>query len=122
MKTRKKLTDVRESAYRASSYQDKKWLLDVFVEETGVFCQAKFPNFITHTSQNNLFVPVPAFDDIEVYNRQLLELLGTKAEELHYKKLLPIKDLLEADRAALMAMQRSLDSCPGLRRKLEKSG
>jgi hypothetical protein len=35
MKTRKELTDVRASAYRASSYQDKKRLLDVFVEETG---------------------------------------------------------------------------------------
>jgi len=57
-------------------------------------------------TRRNLFVPVPAFDDIEAYNRQLLELHGAKAEELHYKKLLPIKDLFEADRAALMPLPR----------------
>jgi hypothetical protein len=35
MKTRKELTDLRASAYRTSSFQDRKRLLDVFVEETG---------------------------------------------------------------------------------------
>jgi len=57
-------------------------------------------------TRRNLFVPVPAFDDIETYNRQLLDLHGTKAEEAHYKKLLPIRQLFEADRAALMPLPR----------------
>jgi len=57
-------------------------------------------------TRRNLFVPVPAFDDIETYNRQLLDLHGTKAEEAHYKKLLPIRQLFEADRAALVGLPR----------------
>ena len=57
-------------------------------------------------TRRNLFVPVPAFDDIEAYNRQLLDLHEVKAEEAHYKKLLPIRQLFEADRAALMGLPR----------------
>lgn len=57
-------------------------------------------------TRRNLFVPVPEFDDIETYNRQLLDLHATKAEEAHYKKLLPIRQLFEADRAALMSLPR----------------
>ena len=57
-------------------------------------------------TRRNLFVPEPEFDDIEAYNRGLLDLHATKAEEAHYKKLLPIKQLFEADRAALMRLPR----------------
>lgn len=57
-------------------------------------------------TRRNLFVPVPEFDDIETYNRQLLDLHAAKADEAHYKKLLPIKELFEADRAALMSLPR----------------
>jgi transposase len=57
-------------------------------------------------TRRNLFVPVPEFDDIEAYNRQLLDLHAAKAEEAHYKKLLPIRQLFEADRAALMPLPR----------------
>ena len=57
-------------------------------------------------TRRNLFVPVPQYDDIEAYNRGLLDLHTTKAEEPHYKKLLPIKQLFEADRAALMPLPR----------------
>jgi transposase len=57
-------------------------------------------------TRRNLFVPEPVFDDIEAYNRQLLDRHAAKAEEAHYKKLLPIKQLFEADRAALMPLPR----------------
>jgi transposase len=52
-------------------------------------------------TRRNLFVPVPAFDDIQAYNRSLLEQHESKAEEPHYKKLRPIKELFLADSAAL---------------------
>jgi len=57
-------------------------------------------------TRRNLFVPEPEFDDIEEYNRQLLDLHATKADEDHYRKLLPIRQLFEADRAALMPLPR----------------
>ena len=57
-------------------------------------------------TRRNLFVPVPAFDDVEAYNRELLDLHEAKAEEAHYKKLLPIKELFKADRAALLPLPR----------------
>jgi transposase len=57
-------------------------------------------------TRRNLFVPEPEFDDIEAYNRQLLSLHVAKADEAHYKKLLPIKQLFEADRAALLSLPR----------------
>ncbi|MGO9530804.1 MAG: IS21 family transposase [Syntrophobacteraceae bacterium] len=57
-------------------------------------------------TRRNLFVPEPEFDDIEAYNRQLLDLHAAKAEEAHYKKLLPIRQLFEADSAALMPLPR----------------
>jgi transposase len=57
-------------------------------------------------TRRNLFVPEPEFDDIETYNRELLDLHTAKAEEAHYKKLLPIRQLFEADRAALLPLPR----------------
>lgn len=57
-------------------------------------------------TRRNLFVPEPAFDDIEAYNLQLLNLHAAKAEESHYKKLQPISQLFEVDRLALMPLPR----------------
>ena len=57
-------------------------------------------------TRRNLFVPEPEFDDVEAYNRELLDLHADKAAEAHYKKLLPIRQLFEADRAALMPLPR----------------
>ena len=57
-------------------------------------------------TRRNLFVPMPAFDDIEAYNRRLLDLHETKAEEAHYKKLQSIRALFEADRSALTSLPR----------------
>ncbi len=52
-------------------------------------------------TRRNLFVPPLAYDDIEVFNQQLLDRHQDKSEEPHYKKLLPIKELFKEDRQAL---------------------
>lgn len=50
------------------------------------------------TNRRNLFVPVPRYDDIEVYNAALLERHQEKASESHYKKGIVIAELFEEDR------------------------
>ena len=55
-------------------------------------------------TRRNLFVPEPAFDDVEAFNRDLLDRHQEKAAEAHYKKLLPIKQLFEADKQALLPL------------------
>ena len=63
-------------------------------------------------TRRNLFVPEPVFDDMEIYNRQLLDLHALKAEEAHYKKLLPIKELFKQDAAALLPLpKKPFDVC-----------
>lgn len=52
----------------------------------------------------NLFVPVPHFTQTEAYNRQLLVRHEEKAGELHYKKQVPIRELFEEDRKALLLL------------------
>lgn len=63
-------------------------------------------------TRRNMFVPEPCFDDIEVFNRQLLESHEAKAKEIHYKKLLPIRELYRADEKALRPLaQKPFDVC-----------
>lgn len=63
-------------------------------------------------TRRNLFVPIPSFDDICKYNRRLLDLHEIKAEDVHYKKLKPIKELFEKDREALRVLPSfPFDSC-----------
>jgi hypothetical protein len=63
-------------------------------------------------TRRNLFVPVPSFSDIEAFNRVLLDQHEVKAGENHYKKLLPIGDLFEEDRKALLPLPRQVfDAC-----------
>jgi len=52
----------------------------------------------------NLFVPVPHFTDIQGYNQKLLSRHEKKATELHYKKQIPIGELFEEDRKALLVL------------------
>ena len=52
-------------------------------------------------NRRNLFVPVPAFDCVETYNRSLLDEHKTKAAERHYKKGQLISDLFKEDCRAL---------------------
>ena len=63
-------------------------------------------------TRRNIFVPEPAFDDVETFNRELLDRHVVKAQEIHYKKLLPIKDLYRADQRALMPLPaKPFDVC-----------
>ena len=55
-------------------------------------------------NRSNLFVPVPRIQEVEAYNRQLLDQHQIKADELHYKKQVPIKELFEDDRKALLIL------------------
>lgn len=55
-------------------------------------------------NRSNLFVPVPHFTEIEKYNRKLLARHEKKAAELHYKKQVPIRELFEEDRKALLVL------------------
>ena len=50
------------------------------------------------TVRRNLFVPVPHYNDIIAFNRQLLDKHLEKASEIHYKKGEVISDLFEQDR------------------------
>lgn len=50
------------------------------------------------TVRRNLFVPAPHYHDIIGYNRELLQKHVKKANELHYKKQMPISELFEEDR------------------------
>lgn len=52
----------------------------------------------------NLFVPVPHFTEIEKYNQKLLLKHEKKTAELHYKKQVPIGELFEEDRKALLML------------------
>ena len=63
-------------------------------------------------TRRNIFVPEPAFDNVEAFNRELLERHVVKAEQMHYKKLLPIKELYRADKRALMPLpSKPFDVC-----------
>lgn len=63
-------------------------------------------------TRRNLFVPIPSFEDIHEFNQRLLDRHMEKAEELHYKKLQPIKELFTADRQALKTLPRlPFDAC-----------
>ena len=63
-------------------------------------------------TRRNLFVPVPSFDDIFEYNRLLLDRHEEKAEEIHYKKLQPIRELFKADKNALLPLpSHPFDPC-----------
>jgi transposase len=62
--------------------------------------------------RSNLFVPIPVYDDIVVNNQELLEKHTLKASEEHYKKLVPIRQLFEEDRKALLPLpQMPFNAC-----------
>lgn len=55
-------------------------------------------------TRSNLFVPIPRFDDIQEFNRQLLKQHEKKAGETHYKKGVIIRDLFKEDQASLLPL------------------
>jgi len=74
-------------------------------------------------TRRNLFVPEPAFDDVQTFNRMLLDEHVQKAQELHYKKLLPIEQLYQADKLALLPLAtKPFDVCRYEYRKTDGYG
>ncbi len=55
-------------------------------------------------NRRNLFVPIPEYNNIEEYNRQLLDRHERKAAEGHYRKGTKIDTLFEQDRKALLPL------------------
>ena len=63
-------------------------------------------------TRRNQFVPLPEFDDIEVFNRDLLTRSQKKAAEKHYKKGTPIAELFKDDIRAFHPLpERPFDVC-----------
>ena len=58
------------------------------------------------TERRNIFVPVPTYQDMEEYNKELLPKHEKKASEIHYKKGVRISELFEEDRKALLPLPR----------------
>lgn len=59
----------------------------------------------------NMFVPIPRFEQLEGYNRKLLSQYVQKAEELHYKKRVPIGELFAEDQNALQMLPKEFNIC-----------
>jgi transposase len=57
--------------------------------------------------RRNYFVPVPYIGELQAFNRQQLAEAAQDFDRLHYKKERLIRDLLEEDRAALLALPRT---------------
>jgi hypothetical protein len=54
--------------------------------------------------RRNYFVPVPHFDDLKEYNKELLLMGDDDMERVHYRKRRLIKDLFQEDRQALLPL------------------
>lgn len=54
-------------------------------------------NFVGY-SRRNFFVPVPEFEDLQAYNRSLLEICDRDMERQHYKKEERVRDLFAVER------------------------
>lgn len=73
--------------------------------------------------RNNLFVPVPEFDDWDEFNRQLLQSHEKKAAEIHYKKQKLISDLFQEDLDACYSLpSHPFDVCRYVVRKADGYG
>lgn len=73
--------------------------------------------------RNNLFVPVPEFDDWDEFNRQLLQSHEKKAAEIHYKKQKLVSDLFQEDLDACYSLPSyPFDVCRYVVRKADGYG
>lgn len=68
-------------------------------------------NFVGY-SRRNFFVPVPEFEELQAYNRSLLELCDLDMERPHYKKEETVRDLFTAERKVFAPLPRiPFDAC-----------
>lgn len=56
--------------------------------------------------RRNMFVPIPEFNDLKAYNKELLLRLDKDMERQHYKGLGLIKELFEEDRKAFFSLPK----------------
>ena len=64
------------------------------------------------TIRRNLFVPVPEYDDLDEYNKSLLDIRDGRSGEEHYKKSRLIGDLFLEDQSALLPLPlKEFDVC-----------
>lgn len=56
--------------------------------------------------RRNFFVPEPAYDDIEAFNRQLFTVVEADQNRLHYLKEISIRQLFQADIEAMRQLPR----------------
>lgn len=61
--------------------------------------------------RRNLFVPLPAFHDVEAFNRRLLEDCLDMSDKRHYRLNTPEIELFEEDRRALLALPAARFAC-----------
>ncbi len=54
--------------------------------------------------RRNMLVPVPEFEDLQAFNRQLLERCDRDQQREHYRKEATIRELFQADRQALLPL------------------
>ena len=57
--------------------------------------------------RRNMLVPVPRFKNLNEYNKHLLELCDTDGIRDHYREGVPIRELHDKDRAALLPLPRN---------------
>ena len=62
-------------------------------------------------SRRNYFVPVPKFDDLAEYNKELLEECFEDLDRKHYKINANVKDLFDEDREALLLLPAEKFDC-----------
>ncbi len=62
-------------------------------------------------SRRNYFVPVPKFDDLAEYNKELLAQCFEDLDRKHYKINANVKDLFEEDREALLPLPAEKFDC-----------
>lgn len=61
--------------------------------------------------RRNLFVPVPAFSDVEAFNERLLDDCLDLSDKRHYRVGTPQLELFEEDRAEMLALPAKAFSC-----------
>lgn len=57
--------------------------------------------------RRNMLVPVPRFDSLELYNKQLLERCDEDAKREHYRKNATIEQLFEEDKATMLPLPKN---------------
>lgn len=73
--------------------------------------------------RRNFLVPIPEFDDMNEYNKLLLQKADADMDRIHYKKLVKIRDLFEEDKKAMLPLpDKDFEVCRLMKVKTNKYG